>query len=155
MWLGRSVSHKQVPVLSTGSFSLDIALGVGGLPKGRVIEIYGPEASGKTTLALHIIAEAQKQALATAIGVNTENLLISQPDCGEQALSLVDTLVRSGSIDVVVVDSVAALVPKGELEGEMGDAHMAMQARLMSQALRKLSHSLSFSQATLIFINQV
>ncbi|XP_031107546.1 DNA repair protein recA homolog 3, mitochondrial-like isoform X1 [Ipomoea triloba] len=171
MWLGRSVSSKQVPVLSTGSFSLDIALGVGGLPKGRVIEIYGPEASGKTTLALHIIAEAQKQggyccfvdaehaldpALATAIGVNTENLLISQPDCGEQALSLVDTLVRSGSIDVVVVDSqVAALVPKGELEGEMGDAHMAMQARLMSQALRKLSHSLSFSQTTLIFINQV
>nr|GMC63558.1 DNA repair protein recA homolog 3, mitochondrial [Ipomoea batatas] len=170
MWLGRSVSHKQVPVLSTGSFSLDIALGVGGLPKGRVIEIYGPEASGKTTLALHIIAEAQKQggyccfvdaehaldpALATVIGVNTENLLISQPDCGEQALSLVDTLVRSGSIDVVVVDSVAALVPKGELEGEMGDAHMAMQARLMSQALRKLSHSLSFSQTTLIFINQI
>ncbi|XP_019191614.1 PREDICTED: DNA repair protein recA homolog 3, mitochondrial-like isoform X2 [Ipomoea nil] len=170
MWLGRSVSPKQVPVLSTGSFSLDIALGVGGLPKGRVIEIYGPEASGKTTLALHIIAEAQQQggyccfvdaehaldpALATTIGVNTENLLISQPDCGEQALSLVDTLVRSGSIDVVVVDSVAALVPKGELEGEMGDAHMAMQARLMSQALRKLSHSLSFAQTTLIFINQV
>ncbi|CAH9098548.1 unnamed protein product [Cuscuta europaea] len=169
MWLGRSVS-KHIPVLSTGSFSLDIALGVGGIPKGRVIEIYGPEATGKTTLALHIIAEAQKQggyccfvdaehaldpALATSIGVKIEDLLISQPDCGEQALSLVDTLVRSGSTDVIVVDSVAALVPKGELEGEMGDAHMAMQARLMSQALRKLSHSLSLSQTTLIFINQV
>ncbi|XP_052183280.1 DNA repair protein recA homolog 3, mitochondrial [Diospyros lotus] len=170
MWLGRSVSHKQVPVVSTGSFALDIALGIGGFPKGRVVEIYGPEASGKTTLALHAIAEAQKQggycvfvdaehaldpALAEAIGVNTENLLLSQPDCGEQALSLVDTLIRSGSVDVVVVDSVAALVPKGELDGEMGDAHMAMQARLMSQALRKLSHSLSLSQTILIFINQV
>nr|GLL39962.1 DNA repair protein recA homolog 3, mitochondrial-like isoform X1 [Ipomoea trifida] len=170
MWLGRSVCPKQVPVVSTGSFALDIALGVGGLPKGRVIEIYGPEASGKTTLALHVIAEAQKQggyccfvdaehaldpALAEAIGVNTGNLLVSQPDCGEQALSLVDTLIRSGSVDVVVVDSVAALVPKSELEGEMGDPHMAMQARLMSQALRKLSHSLSLSQTVLIFINQV
>ncbi|KAH7855003.1 hypothetical protein Vadar_020099 [Vaccinium darrowii] len=170
MWLGRSVSPRQVPVVSTGSFSLDIALGIGGLPKGRVVEIYGPEASGKTTLALHVIAEAQKQGgycvfvdaehaldptLAEAIGVNTENLLLSQPDCGEQALSLVDTLIRSGSVDVVVVDSVAALVPKGELDGEMGDAHMAMQARLMSQALRKLSHSLSLSQTILIFVNQV
>ncbi|XP_022154752.1 DNA repair protein recA homolog 3, mitochondrial-like isoform X4 [Momordica charantia] len=170
MWLGRSVASRHVPVVSTGSFALDIALGVGGLPKGRVIEIYGPEASGKTTLALHVIAESQKQggycvfvdaehaldpALAQAIGVNTENLLLSQPDCGEQALSLVDTLIRSGSVDVVVVDSVAALVPKGELDGEMGDAHMAMQARLMSQALRKLSHSLSLSQTILIFINQV
>ncbi|XP_009785381.1 DNA repair protein recA homolog 3, mitochondrial [Nicotiana tabacum] len=170
MWLGRTVSPKQVPVVSTGSFSLDTALGIGGLPKGRVIEIYGPEASGKTTLALHVIAEAQRQggyccfvdaehalnpALAETIGVNTENLLLSQPDCGEQALSLVDTIIRSGSVDVVVVDSVAALVPKGELEGEMGDAHMAMQARLMSQALRKLSHSLSLSQTILIFINQV
>ncbi|XP_062091049.1 DNA repair protein recA homolog 3, mitochondrial isoform X2 [Humulus lupulus] len=170
MWLGRSASPKDVPVVSTGSFSLDLALGVGGLPKGRVVEIYGPEASGKTTLALHVIAEAQKQggycvfvdaehaldpSLAQAIGVNTENLLLSQPDCGEQALSLVDTLIRSGSVDVVVVDSVAALVPKGELDGEMGDAHVAMQARLMSQALRKLSHSLSLSQTLLIFINQV
>ncbi|KAG5559176.1 hypothetical protein RHGRI_008928 [Rhododendron griersonianum] len=170
MWLGRSVSPRQVPVVSTGSFSLDMALGIGGLPKGRVVEIYGPEASGKTTLALHVIAEAQKQGgycvfvdaehaldptLAEAIGVNTENLLLSQPDCGEQALSLVDTLIRSGSVDVVVVDSVAALVPKGELDGEMGDAHMAMQARLMSQALRKLSHSLSLSQTILIFVNQV
>ncbi|KAF3569830.1 hypothetical protein F2Q69_00063047 [Brassica cretica] len=170
MWLGRAVSPRDVPVYSTGSFSLDLALGVGGLPKGRVVEIYGPEASGKTTLALHVIAEAQKQggtcvfvdaehaldsSLAKAIGVNTENLLLSQPDCGEQALSLVDTLIRSGSVDVIVVDSVAALVPKGELEGEMGDAHMAMQARLMSQALRKMSHSLSLSQTLLIFINQV
>ncbi|KAL0426883.1 UNVERIFIED_CONTAM: DNA repair protein recA3, mitochondrial [Sesamum latifolium] len=170
MWLGRSVAPRQTPVVSTGSFALDVALGIGGLPKGRVVEIYGPEASGKTTLALHVIAEAQKQggycvfvdaehaldpALAEAIGVNTENLLLSQPDCGEQALSLVDTLIRSGSVDVVVVDSVAALVPKGELDGEMGDAHMAMQARLMSQALRKLSHSLSLSQTILIFTNQV
>ncbi|THG12825.1 hypothetical protein TEA_016155 [Camellia sinensis var. sinensis] len=170
MWLGRSLSPKQVPVVSTGSFSLDIALGIGGLPKGRVVEIYGPEASGKTTLALHIISEAQKQggycvfvdaehaldpALAEAVGVKTENLLLSQPDCGEQALSLVDTLIRSGSVDVVVVDSAAALVPKGELDGEMGDAHMAMQARLMSQALRKLCHSLSLSKTILIFINQV
>ncbi|WVZ09748.1 hypothetical protein V8G54_014278 [Vigna mungo] len=170
MWLGRSVSPKNVPVVSTGSFALDMALGIGGLPKGRVVEIYGPEASGKTTLALHVIAEAQKQGgycvfvdaehaldkrLAESIGVNTENLLLSQPDCGEQALSLVDTLIRSGSVDVIVVDSVAALVPKGELDGEMGDAHMAMQARLMSQALRKLSHALSLSQSILIFINQV
>ncbi|EYU28396.1 hypothetical protein MIMGU_mgv1a007939mg [Erythranthe guttata] len=170
MWLGRSVSPRHTPVVSTGSFALDVALGIGGLPKGRVVEIYGPEASGKTTLALHVIAEAQKQGgycvfvdaehaldptLAEAIGVKTENLLLSQPDSGEQALSLVDTLIRSGSVDVVVVDSVAALVPKGELDGEMGDAHMAMQARLMSQALRKLSHSLSLSQTILIFTNQV
>ncbi|GMH04087.1 hypothetical protein Nepgr_005926 [Nepenthes gracilis] len=170
MWLGRSINPRHVPVVSTGSFALDIALGIGGLPKGRVVEIYGPEASGKTTLALHVIAEAQKlggycafidaehaldPALAEAVGVNAQNLLIAQPDCGEQALSLVDTLIRSGSIDVVVVDSVAALVPKGELDGEMGDAHMAMQARLMSQALRKLSHSLSLSQGILIFINQI
>nr|KYP62268.1 hypothetical protein KK1_016795 [Cajanus cajan] len=170
MWLGRSVAPKNVPVVSTGSFALDIALGVGGLPKGRVVEIFGPEASGKTTLALHVIAEAQKlggycafvdaehaldKTLAESIGVNTKNLLLSQPDCGEQALSLVDTLIRSGSVDVIVVDSVAALVPKGELDGEMGDAHMAMQARLMSQALRKLCHSLSLSQCILVFINQV
>ncbi|GAB2225162.1 hypothetical protein Droror1_Dr00005950 [Drosera rotundifolia] len=170
MWLGRSATPRHVPVVPTGSFSLDIALGIGGLPKGRVVEIYGPEASGKTTLALHVIAEAQKlggfcafidaehaldPSLAETIGVNTQNLLLSQPDCGEHALSLVDTLVRSGSIDVVVVDSVAALVPKGELDGEMGDAHMAMQARLMSQALRKLSHSLSLSHCILIFINQI
>ncbi|KVI12181.1 DNA recombination and repair protein RecA [Cynara cardunculus var. scolymus] len=153
MFLGQCASPRQVPVVSTGSFALDIALGVGGFPKGRVVEIYGPEASGKTTLALHVIAEAQKQggycvfvdaehaldpSLAEAIGVNTKDLLLSQPDSGEQALSLV-----------------AALVPKSELDGEMGDAHMAMQARLMSQALRKLSHSLSLSQTILIFINQV
>ncbi|KAE9464455.1 hypothetical protein C3L33_03555, partial [Rhododendron williamsianum] len=156
MWLGRSVSPRQVPVVSTGSFSLDMALGIGGLPKvsfSRACcgDIWS-EASGKTTLALHVIAEAQKQG---GDWCNTENLLLSQPDCGEQALSLVDTLIRSGSVDVVVVDSVAALVPKGELDGEMGDAHMAMQARLMSQALRKLSHSLSLSQTILIFVNQV
>ncbi|KAG0498029.1 hypothetical protein HPP92_002720 [Vanilla planifolia] len=170
MWLGRSHAHREVPVVSTGSFSLDLALGIGGFPKGRVVEIYGQEASGKTTLALHVIAESQKTggycafvdaehaldpALAEAIGVKTDNLLLSQPDSGEQALSLVDTLIRSGSVDVVVVDSVAALVPKSELDGEMGDAHMALQARLMSQALRKLSHSLSLSQTILIFINQV
>ncbi|CAL9206867.1 unnamed protein product [Musa hybrid cultivar] len=170
MWLGRSAAPKEVPVVSTGSFTLDMALGIGGLPKGRVVEIYGPEASGKTTLALHVIAEAQKNggycafidaehsldpALAKVIGVNTDNFLLSQPDCGEQALSLVDTLVRSGSVDVVVVDSVAALVPKTELDGEMGDSHVALQARLMSQALRKLTHSLSQSQTLLLFINQV
>ncbi|GAB4837792.1 hypothetical protein Ancab_027315 [Ancistrocladus abbreviatus] len=170
MWLGRSVATRHVPVVSTGCFALDIALGIGGLPKGHVIEIYGPEASGKTTLALHVIAEAQKlggycafidaehaldPTLAEAIGVNTQNLLLAQPDCGEQALSLVDTLIRSGSVDIVVVDSVAALVPKGELDGEMGDADMAMQARLMSQALRKLSHSLSLSQSVLLFISQL
>ncbi|CAN1340287.1 DNA repair protein recA homolog 3, mitochondrial [Linum perenne] len=170
MWFGRAIAPRNLPVVSTGSLLLDVALGTGGFPKGRVVEIYGPEASGKTTLALHLIAEAQKQgaycvfvdaehaldsSLAEAIGVNTENLLLSQPDCGEQALSLVDTIIRSGSVGVVVVDSVAALVPKSELEGEMGDAHMAVQARLMSQALRKLSHSLSMSQTILIFINQV
>ncbi|OAY73885.1 DNA repair protein recA, mitochondrial [Ananas comosus] len=170
MWLGRSHGPREVPVVSTGSFALDMALGIGGLPKGRVVEVYGPEASGKTTLALHVIAEAQKYGgycafvdaehaldptLAESIGVKTDNLLLSQPDCGEQALSLVDTLIRSGSVDVVVVDSVAALVPKSELDGEMGDAHVALQARLMSQALRKLSHSLSLSQTILLFINQV
>ncbi|CAI0387306.1 unnamed protein product [Linum tenue] len=170
MWFGRAVAPRDVPVISTGSLLLDVALGTGGFPKGRVVEIYGPEASGKTTLALHVIAEAQKlgeycvfvdaehaldSSLAEAIGVNTETLLLSQPDCGEQALSLVDTIIRSGSVGVVVVDSVAALVPQSELDGEMGDAHMAVQARLMSQALRKLSHSLSQSQTVLIFINQV
>ncbi|TVU25753.1 hypothetical protein EJB05_28260 [Eragrostis curvula] len=168
MWLHRSNDRKEVPVISTGSFALDLALGIGGLPKGRVVEIYGPEASGKTTLALHIIAEAQKSycafidaehaldpALAESIGVNAEHMLLSQPDCGEQALGLADILIRSGSIEVVVVDSVAALVPKTELDGEMGDAHVALQARLMSQALRKLSHSLSRSRTILVFINQV
>ncbi|CAA7404882.1 unnamed protein product [Spirodela intermedia] len=170
MWLGRSPARQEIPVVSTGSFGLDVALGIGGLPRGRVVEIYGPEASGKTTLALHVIAEAQKNggycafvdaehaldpSLAEAIGVQTDSLLLSQPDCGEQALSIVDTLVRSGSVDVIVVDSVAALVPKAELDGEMGDSHVALQARLMSQALRRLSHSLSLSQTLLVFINQV
>ncbi|KAJ8493730.1 hypothetical protein OPV22_015451 [Ensete ventricosum] len=170
MWLGRSHAPREVPVVSTGSFALDIALGIGGLPKGRVVEIYGSEASGKTTLALHVIAESQKNggycafvdaehaldpSLAESIGVKTKNLLLSQPDCGEQALNLVDTLIRSGAVDVVVVDSVAALVPKSELDGDMGDVHMALQARLMSQALRKLSHSLSQSQTILLFVNQI
>lgn len=170
MWLGRSTGPRYVPVIPTGSLGLDIALGIGGFPKGRVVEIYGPEASGKTTLGLHVIAESQKSggycvfidaehaldaSMAEALGVNTKNLLLAQPDCGEQALGLVDTFIRSGSVDVVVVDSVAALVPRSELEGEMGEAHMAVQARLMSQALRKLSHSLSRSQTLLIFINQV
>ncbi|GLJ54183.1 hypothetical protein SUGI_1161360 [Cryptomeria japonica] len=170
MWLGRTSGRRQVPVISTGSVGLDIALGVGGLPKGRVVEIYGPEASGKTTLALHAVAQAQKSGgycvfvdaehsldptLAEAIGVDTKNLLLAQPDCGEQALCLVDTFIRSGSIDVIVVDSVAALVPKTELDGEVGDTHVALQARLMSQCLRKLTHALSCSQTLLIFINQV
>ncbi|KAI3991880.1 hypothetical protein MKX01_012825 [Papaver californicum] len=170
MWLGRQDTPSTVPVVSTGSFALDMALGIGGLPKGRVVEVYGPEGSGKTTLALHVIAEAQKQGgvcaffhaghaldqgLAEAIGVNTQNLLLSQPDSCEQALSLVDTLIRSGSVKVVVVDSVPPVLPEGELDGEMGNLDMALQARLMSQLLRKLSHSLSLSQTILIFINQV
>ena len=159
-----------VPYIPTGSPSLDIALGIGGIPKGRVVEIYGPEASGKTTLTLHMIAEAQKQGGVAAfvdaehaldvnyarnLGVNTEDLLISQPDTGEQALEITDTLVRSGAIDLVVVDSVAALTPKAELEGDMGDTHMGLQARLMSQALRKLTGTISKSNCTVIFINQI
>ncbi|KAG6590007.1 DNA repair protein recA-like 3, mitochondrial, partial [Cucurbita argyrosperma subsp. sororia] len=170
MWLGRSVCSNHVPVVSTGSFALDIALGTGGLPRGRIVEIFGPEASGKTTLALHVIAESQKEggycafidaeraldpALAKSIGVDTSKLLLSQPDSGEQALSLVDTLIRRGSVDVVIVDSVAALVPKNEFDGAVGDSHMAIRARLMSQTLRKLTHSLSSSQTLLVFINQV
>ena len=161
---------KDVEAVSTGSVSLDIALGVGGLPRGRVIEIYGPESSGKTTLALHAIAEAQKKGgiaafidaehaldvgYARKLGVRTDDLLISQPDTGEQALEITETLVRSGAIDVLVVDSVAALVPKAELEGEMGDAHMGLQARLMSQALRKLTGTISKSACIVIFINQI
>jgi recombination protein RecA len=161
---------KDVQAISTGSVSLDIALGVGGLPRGRVIEIYGPESSGKTTLALHAIAEAQKRGgiaafvdaehaldvgYARKLGVRTDDLLISQPDTGEQALEITETLVRSGAIDVLVVDSVAALVPKAELEGEMGDAHMGVQARLMSQALRKLTGTISKSSTIVIFINQI
>ena len=159
-----------VPAISTGSLGLDIALGVGGYPRGRVVEIYGPEASGKTTLALHAIAEAQKQggvaafvdaehaldvAYARKLGVRTDDLLISQPDTGEQALEIADMLVRSGAVDVLVVDSVAALVPRAELEGEMGDSHMGLQARLMSQALRKLTGSINRSKTTVVFINQI
>ena len=169
MRLGSS-EKIDVPAISTGALSLDIALGVGGVPRGRVVEIFGPESGGKTTLALHIVAEAQKlggqaafidaeHALdvtyAKKIGVNTDDLLISQPDTGEQALEIADTLVRSGAFDVLVVDSVAALVPKAELEGEMGDAQMGLQARLMSQALRKLTGTISKSKTTLIFINQL
>jgi recombination protein RecA len=160
----------QVEAISTGSLGLDIALGIGGLPRGRVTEIYGPESSGKTTLALHVIAEAQKAggtcaivdaehaldpSYAAKLGVNVDNLLISQPDAGEQALEIADTLVRSGAIDVLVVDSVAALVPRAELEGEMGDTHVGLQARLMSQALRKLTGSISKSRCVVIFINQI
>jgi recombination protein RecA len=160
----------ETEVISTGSLGLDIALGIGGLPRGRIIEIYGPESSGKTTLALHVIAEAQKKggtcafvdaehaldpAYAKKLGVNINDLLISQPDAGEQALEIADTLVRSGALDVLVVDSVAALVPKAELEGEMGDSHMGLHARLMSQALRKLTSSISKSNTLVIFINQI
>jgi recombination protein RecA len=159
-----------VPVIPTGSLSLDMALGVGGIPRGRVIEIYGPEAGGKTTLALHIVAEAQKKnglaayvdaehaldvAYARRIGVNTDDLLIAQPDTGEQALEIAETLVRSGALDVLVIDSVAALVPRAELEGDMGDAQMGLQARLMSQALRKLTGAISKSKTSVIFINQL
>jgi recombination protein RecA len=170
MRLGDGEKIGEVPVIPTGSLGLDLALGVGGVPRGRVIEIYGPESGGKTTLALHIVAEAQKQnglaafidaehaldvTYARNIGVNTDDLLISQPDTGEQALEIAETLVRSGALDVLVVDSVAALVPKAELEGEMGDAQMGLQARLMSQALRKLTASISRSRTTVIFINQL
>lgn len=159
-----------VEVVPTGSISLDIALGVGGIPKGRVIEVYGPEASGKTTLAMHMIAEAQKKGgvaafvdaehaldpeRARAVGVKVDKLLISQPDSGEQALDIVDALVRSNSVDVIVIDSVAALTPRAELEGEMGDSHMGLHARLMSQALRKLTGIISKSKSTVIFINQI
>ena len=166
----REMAVHDVAAVSTGSLALDMALGVGGLPRGRVIEVYGPEASGKTTLALHTVAEAQKQggicafvdaehaldaAYARALGVDIENLLISQPDTGEQALEIADTLVRSGAVDVVVIDSVAALVPRAELEGEMGDTHVGLQARLMSQALRKLTSSISRSKCMVVFINQI
>ena len=160
----------EIESISTGSLGLDIALGIGGLPRGRIVEIYGPESSGKTTLALHVVAEAQKKggicafvdaehamdpSYARKLGVNVDELLVSQPDTGEQALEIADTLVRSGAIDVLVVDSVAALVPRAELEGEMGDAHVGLQARLMSQALRKLTASISKSRCTVIFINQI
>jgi recombination protein RecA len=159
-----------VPVISTGSIALDKALGVGGIPRGRVSEIYGPESSGKTTLALHCVAEAQKQGgiaafidaehaldvvYAKKLGVNTDELLVSQPDTGEQALEIADMLIRSGAIDILVIDSVAALVPRAEIEGEMGDSHMGLQARLMSQALRKLTGTISKTMTSLIFINQI
>jgi recombination protein RecA len=162
--------HKDIEVISTGSLSLDIALGIGGLPKGRIVEIYGPESSGKTTLALSVIAQAQKKggvvayvdaehaldiSYARRLGVNSEDLLLSQPDTGEQALEITETLVRSGAIDVLVVDSVAALVPRAEIEGEMGDSHMGLQARLMSQALRKLTAAINRSNTLVIFINQI
>jgi recombination protein RecA len=170
MKLGTGERAVETEVVSTGSLSLDIALGVGGLPRGRIIEIYGPESSGKTTMALHVVAEAQKAggscafidaehaldpSYARKLGVKIEDLLISQPDTGEQALEITDTLVRSGALDVLVVDSVAALVPRAELEGEMGDSHMGLQARLMSQALRKLTASISKSRCMVIFINQI
>ncbi|HZY64710.1 MAG TPA: recombinase RecA [Rubrobacteraceae bacterium] len=170
MRMGDDERPRKIPSISTGALSLDLALGVGGLPKGRIVEIFGPESSGKTTLALHVIAEAQKAgglvafvdaehaidpAYAQAIGVDLENLYFSQPDNGEQALEIADTLVRSGALDVVVIDSVAALVPRAEIEGEMGDSHVGLQARLMSQALRKLSGSLSRSGTMAIFINQL
>ena len=169
MKLGASTDEK-VDAIPSGSLALDLALGVGGYPRGRVIEIYGPEASGKTTLALHAVASVQKQGGTAAFidaehaldaswaricGVNTDELLISQPDNGEQALEIVDTLVRSGAVDLVVVDSVAALVPKAEIEGEMGESHMGLQARLMSQALRKLTGSVSKTKTTVVFINQL
>lgn len=169
MRLGES-SHINVEVIPTGSLELDIALGVGGLPRGRVVEIFGPESSGKTTVALHVIAEAQKMGgtaafidaehaldpvYASNLGVNIDNLLVSQPDTGEQALEITEALVRSGAIDVVVIDSVAALVPRAEIDGEMGDSHVGLQARLMSQALRKLSGAINKTNTVVIFINQL
>ena len=169
MKLGEN-SVDEMESISTGSLGLDIALGIGGLPRGRIIEIYGPESSGKTTLTLHAVAQAQKEGgvcafvdaehaldpvYAKKLGVNVENLLISQPDAGEQALEIADTLVRSGAVDLIVIDSVAALVPRAELEGEMGDHHVGLQARLMSQALRKLTSTIAKSNTTIIFINQI
>jgi recombination protein RecA len=170
MRMGGRDTTEAIEVIPTGSLGLDLALGIGGIPRGRIIEIYGPESSGKTTLALHAVAEAQKRGgtaafidaehaldpvYARKLGVDVDNLLISQPDSGEQALEIADTLVRSGAIDVLVVDSVAALVPRAELEGEMGDSHVGLHARLMSQALRKLTGSVSRSRTTLIFLNQI
>ncbi len=170
MRMGARTQDEQIEVIPSGSLGLDIALGIGGLPRGRIVEVYGPESSGKTTLALHAIAEAQKRGgtcafidaehaldpiYARKLGVDVDNLLISQPDAGEQALEICDTLVRSGAIDVLVVDSVAALVPRAELEGEMGDTHVGLHARLMSQALRKITGSVSKSNTMLIFLNQI
>src|SRR5881409_1432876 len=170
MRLGAGGPLEEIAVIPTGALSLDLALGIGGLPRGRVVEIYGPEASGKTTLALHVVAQAQKEGgtcayidaehaldmgYASKLGVKAEELLISQPDNGEQALEITDTLVRSGAVDVIVIDSVAALVPRAELEGEMGEPQMGLQARLMSQALRKLVGTISRSRTLVVFINQV
>jgi len=170
MKLGEASQRLAVDVIPTGALSLDVALGVGGVPRGRVVEIYGPESSGKTTLGYHIIAEAQREGgvaafidaehaldpnYAQALGVNLDELLISQPDSGEQALEIAETLVRSGAVDVIVVDSVAALVPRAELEGDMGDAHVGLQARLMSQALRKLVGAINRSRCVVVFINQI
>ena len=170
MRLGDSIAARDIEVVSTGSLGLDIALGVGGLPRGRIVEIYGPESSGKTTLTLQVVAEVQKlggtaafvdaehaldPAYAGKVGVNVDDLLISQPDTGEQALEITDMLVRSGAVDVIVIDSVAALTPKAEIEGEMGDSHMGLQARLMSQALRKLTGNIKRSNCLVIFINQI
>ncbi|MBF7095717.1 recombinase RecA [Alkalibacter mobilis] len=170
MKLGEQSANQNIPAISTTSIGLDIALGIGGIPRGRVVEIYGPESSGKTTVALHVIAEAQKNGgnaafidaehaldpvYAKALGVDIDNLIVSQPDTGEQALEICEALVRSGAVDIVVVDSVAALVPRAEIEGEMGDTHVGLQARLMSQALRKLTGSINKSKTTAIFINQL
>ena len=170
MRMGAKAGDQQIETIPSGSLGLDLALGIGGLPRGRVVEIYGPESSGKTTLALHAVAEAQKRGgtcafidaehaldpvYARKLGVDVDNLLLSQPDGGEQALEICDTLVRSGAVDIVVVDSVAALVPRAELEGEMGDAHVGLHARLMSQALRKLTGSVAKSHTMLIFLNQI
>ena len=170
MKLGDNNAKMAVEVVPTGSLSLDLALGVGGLPKGRIVEVYGPESSGKTTVALHMVAEVQKRGgiagyvdaehamdptYAKALGVDIDNLYISQPDDGEQALEITETMVRSGAIDIVIVDSVAALVPRAEIEGEMGDSHMGLQARLMSQALRKLTGITNKSNCTVVFINQL
>jgi recombination protein RecA len=170
MRMGEADSHKEIAVISTGSFALDMALGVGGLPRGRVVEVFGPESSGKTTLTLHVIANAQKAgglaafidaehaldpAYARKIGVNLDDLLISQPSSGEEALTIAETLVRSNALDVVVIDSVAALTPRAELDGEMGDSHVGLQARLMSQALRKLTGAISHSRTLCLFTNQI
>jgi recombination protein RecA len=170
MKLGTESLGVKIPIISTGSLGLDAALGVGGVPRGRIIEVFGPEASGKTTLALHVMAEAQKKggvaafidaehafdaSYAKNLGVDIDNLLVSQPDTGEQALEIAETLVRSGAVDVIAIDSVAALVPKAEIEGEMGDQHMGLQARLMSQAMRKLAGTISKSKTCVVFINQI
>ena len=170
MRLGEDASLSDIPVITSGSLGLDIALGVGGFPRGRIVEVYGPEASGKTTIALHAIAEAQKAggitafvdaehslstSYAAALGIKVEDLLISQPDFGEQALEIVDTLIRSGAVDLIVLDSVAALTPRAEIEGEMGDTHVGLQARLMSQALRKITANVSRSKTIVIFVNQL